>query len=545
MDPKEILKFCIEKGLLIEPEVLNLLSEANDKKFTKLIIEKIAETYGRKIITKNFLEQNKEQVKEFFLTLPEENRKSFEKLKIKLGLKIEISKEVSKTSQIFPLLKNNSQPLKQIRYNTKKNSDQFIQRGEGSDVSVLSSSPPPIKKIEVEDFVKNLRNRFYEMKNFLQERQELNNLISINKLSPKRQRVSIIGMVFDKRTTKNKNIMFDVEDFTGKTRVLVNQNNPELYKAAEEIVLDSVIGFSGFGDKEIFFVNKIIFPDIKVLEKKKAPVEEYALFLGDFHYGSKFFMEENFRKFIDYINGKVPVKNIKEINKIKYIFLVGDVVAGVGNYPAQQRDLKIDDIEEQFKNLAELLGEIRKDIKIIISPGNHDGVRLMEPQPPFDEKYAWPLYNMENVILTGNPAYVNIGAKKERNFTGFDVLTYHGFSYPYYANNVPTLSEKRLNAPDKIMAYLLKNRHLAPSNSSTQYFPSEEDNLLIKKIPDIFVSGHTHKMEISSYKGVLIISVAAWEQETEYQKRKGVKPDFCKVPMLNLKTRAIKILDFE
>jgi len=172
-------------------------------------------------------------------------------------------------------------------------------------------------------------------------------------------------------------------------------------------------------------------------------------------------------------------------------------------------------------------------------------VRLMEPQPPFDEKYAWPLYNIENVILTGNPAYVNIGAKKGKDFPGFNVLTYHGFSYSYYANNVQSLSEKRLNAPSKIMAYLLKNRHLAPANSSVQYFPSEEDELLIRKVPDIFVSGHTHKMEISFYKGVLIISVAAWEQETEYQKRKGVKPDFCKVPMLNLKTRAIKILDFE
>ncbi len=531
MDSRKILKFCIEKGLLIEPEVLSLLNEVKDQESAKIIIEKIAENHEGKIITKNFLEKNKEQVKEFFLTLPEENRKSLEKLKIKLGLKIEISKEISKSVQI-----------PQQKQDHEQNTGQ---KSGDTNVSVLSKSPPLIKKIEVEDFVKNLRNRFYEMKNLLQERHGLDNLISINKLSSKRQKASIIAMVSDKRTTKNKNIILDVEDFTGETRVLVNQNNPELYSLAEEIVLDSVLGFSGFGDKEIIFANNVVFPDIKVLEKKKSPVEEYALFLGDLHYGSKFFMEENFQKFIDYVNRKLPGKDINEINKIKYIFLVGDVVAGVGNYPAQQRDLKIEDIEEQFKRLAEILGQIRDDIKIIISPGNHDGVRLMEPQPLFDEKYAWPLYHLNNVILTGNPAYVNIGAKKERSFPGFDILTYHGFSYPYYANNVQSLSEKRLNAPDKIMAYLLKNRHLAPSNSSTQYFPSEKDDLLIRKIPDIFVSGHTHKMEVSSYKGVLIISTGGWELETENQKRKGVKPDFCKIPMLNLKTRAIKILDFE
>ena len=70
------------------------------------------------------------------------------------------------------------------------------------------------------------------------------------------------------------------------------------------------------------------------------------------------------------------------------------------NYPNQERDLKIIDLEEQFIDLANLLDKIRKDIKIIISPGNHDGVRLMEPQPLLDEKYSWALYDLDNVIFT-------------------------------------------------------------------------------------------------------------------------------------------------
>ncbi|MEM3091216.1 MAG: metallophosphoesterase, partial [Candidatus Pacearchaeota archaeon] len=261
------------------------------------------------------------------------------------------------------------------------------------------------------------------------------------------------------------------------------------------------------------------------------------------HYGSKLFLEDKFRKFIDYLNGNLPGSNIEESKKIKYLFILGDIVSGVGIYPSQKKDLKITDLELQFQGLAELLEKIRKDIKIIISPGNHDGVRLLEPQPPLDEKYAKSLYNMKNVILTPNPAYVNIGATKD--FIGFDVLTYHGVSYYYYANSIPSLMEKGLNAPEKIMEYLLKNRHLAPSYSSTQYFPFEIDDLVIKKIPDIIVSGHTHKCAISSYNGTLLISSGTWEEETEYQKRKGNKPDFCKVPMFNLKTRAIKILDFD
>ncbi|MBS3086758.1 metallophosphoesterase [Candidatus Pacearchaeota archaeon] len=541
MDEKEILKFCIERGLLIEPDVLSLFNEiVDDTESVKLIIEKIKSHTQKRIITRSLFEQNKEQVTEFFLTLPKENQKSLEKLKIKLGLQIEISR----LSQVQSEIPSISQAKEDRQYSEEQldetQSDDSLEQDEDSSVKVLLKPISTKKKIEVDDFVKNLRNRFAEMKNILQEHSELENLVSINKLSGGKK-FSIIGMVFEKRVTKNRNIIFSVEDSTGRTKVLINQNKPELYKKAEEVALDSIIGFSGNGDREILFASNIVFPGAVNPERKKAPAEEYALFIGDIHYGSNVFMEENFLRFINYVNGKVP--NSKEADKIKYIFIVGDLVSGVGVYPSQKKDLKIDDLEEQFRGFAELIGRIKKDIKIIISPGNHDGVRLLEPQPALDEKYSWPLYNLKNVILTGNPSYVNIASGKD--FSGFDVLTYHGFSYPYYANVVPSLVSEGLNSPEKVMSYLLKNRHLAPTYSSVQAFPSEKDELVIKKVPDIFVSGHTHKCAVSYYNNVLVISVSGWEEETEYQKRKGNTPDFCKVPMVNLKTGAIKILDFE
>jgi len=522
MDSKEILRYCIEKGLLLDPEVLNLFSETADEDSVKLIIEKIGNYTHKKIITRELFEKNKEQVSEFFLELPKENQKKLERLKIKLGLQIEISKESSMIAS--PLARTFSL-------------EDFTE----PQVRVLSKTPSFRKKIEIEDFIKNLRSRFQEIKEILQEHPELEGLVSINKLSKARQKISIIGIISDKKLTKNKNILLEVEDLTGKIKILVSQNKSDLYKKAEELSLDSVVGFTGFGDREIFFANNIVFPDAMIPERKKSPFEESAIFIGDMHYGSKLFMEESFLKFIDYLNGKHG--KASEVEKIKYLFILGDMVSGVGIYPDQKKDLKIEDLEAQFQGLAELLGKIRRGIKIIISPGNHDGVRLMEPQPILDEKYAWPLYNMKNVTLTANPSYVNIGARKK--FSGFEVLTYHGFSYPFYANTVPSLVEKSLNAPDKIMAYLLKNRHLAPTYSSVQLYPSEKDELVIKKVPDIFVSGHTHKCTVSYYNNILIISGSGWEEETEYQKRKGNQPDFCKVPMFNLKTRAVKILDFD
>lgn len=302
------------------------------------------------------------------------------------------------------------------------------------------------------------------------------------------------------------------------------------------------MGFKGSGSREIFFANEIFFPDAALPEKKHSPVEEYALFVSDIHVGSKLFLEKNFLHFIDYLNGKIP--NTPETEKIKYLFIVGDLVAGVGVFPNQEKILEIKDIEGQYAKFAELAGKIRGDIKMIIIPGNHDCVRLMEPQPILDEKYAWPIYNLKNAVLASNPSLINIGAKK--NFPGFEVLMYHGFSYFYYAGSVPKLvSQDSANSPDKIMTYLLQHRHLAPTHASVQYMPSEKDPLLIRKIPDIFVSGHTHTGTVSNYNNILVISTSCWEDLTPIQEKFGSKPNFCKVPMFNLKTRQIRILDFE
>jgi DNA polymerase II small subunit/DNA polymerase delta subunit B len=92
---------------------------------------------------------------------------------------------------------------------------------------------------------------------------------------------------------------------------------------------------------------------------------------------------------------------------------------------------------------------------------------------------------------------------------------------------------------------LLKHRHLAPTHGSTQYFPLEKDPLIIDEVPDIMVSSHTHKCATSYYNNVLVVSTSCWEAMTPYQEKFGNEPDHCKVPMINLKTREIKILDFE
>jgi DNA polymerase II small subunit len=513
MVQKDILKFCLEKGLLVDTEVLNLFNDVQDLDSVKLIMEKIKSDTNQNMITRNVLEKNKENVNRFIVGLPEEKQKVLEKFKIKLGLSIEIEAEVSSV----------------------KKKEEVIEK---SIVRISPETKYDYHKIEVKDFLKYFRNRFESMRNILQEHSELEGLVSINKLSGNSSGVSIIGIVTSKQITKNKNMILEVEDLTGKIKVLINKNKPELFEKAEDIALDSVLGFNGSGNSEIFFVNDFILPEAMLPERKRALNKESALFIGDLHFGSKNFLEKGFMKFVNWLN------NSEDALSVKYLFMVGDVVTGVGNYPDQEPDLKIVDLEEQFIALAKILGGIRKDIKIIISPGNHDCVRIMEPQPIFDEKYSWALHDLDNVILTENPCNVNIASCA--GFSGFDVLTYHGYSYFYYAGNISSLIKKNAkNCPIEIMKFLLKNRHLAPTHTSTQYFPLEKDPLIIRKIPDIFVSAHTHKCEIGYYNNILVISTSCWEAMTPYQEKFGNVPDHCKVPMIDLKTREVKILDFE
>ena len=87
MDTKQILKFCLENGLLVDKEVLNLFNETKDIESVKLIIEKIKNHTKQNVITKSIFYENKEKLNEFFYELPQKNQKELESLKIKLGIK--------------------------------------------------------------------------------------------------------------------------------------------------------------------------------------------------------------------------------------------------------------------------------------------------------------------------------------------------------------------------------------------------------------------------------------------------------------------------
>ena len=520
---KDIVDFFLRKGLLVSNDLLEYLgNEGNLSEFCKLIergytkditvlSEKIKDVLGPGSQKLNWLELEK------------------------LGV-------ISEKKGNQDIGKSFKQILEQENNTTKEKIHQEY------DVKILFSYDQPPKKREANDFIQYFNSRYRSIEKILKHRQELSGTISINRLLSKRDReeVSIISMVTDKKYTKNGNCILTVEDRTGYIKVLVNKNKPTLFNFVKDVVLDEVIGIVGVNGNNILFANNLLHADIPMTkEMKKSEDEVYALFLSDIHFGSKNFLKEDFNKFLRWINCDLGSETQKQIaSKVKYVFILGDLVDGCGVYPNQDKELEITDIKVQYKLCAELLSKIPRHIKLIICPGNHDATRLAEPQIPIYKDFAEPLYDLPNALMLSNPSIVNIHSSK--NFSGFNVLIYHGYSFDFYFAEVESIRNNGgYDRADLLMKFLLQKRHLAPSYTSSPYVPDPNaDSLVIDMVPDFFVSGHIHKASVSNYKGVTLISGSCWQSKTAYQEKVGHNPEPSRIPIVNLQTRHIKVLKF-
>ncbi|MFA6461530.1 MAG: DNA-directed DNA polymerase II small subunit [Candidatus Woesearchaeota archaeon] len=466
------------------------------------------------------------------------------------SLEVELNSESTSTLfSVQSLPSSNEEQTSAMEISSNLNSTYYNNLNLTFPVTIVVSYENKPHKYEIKDFTNIFLTRYRFLEKILRGRHELiETLTSISRVLIKKEKetVSIIGIVESISETKNGNLMLSIEDPTGKINVLVSKNNPDLLSEAKELVEDEIIGVSGMCGDKIVFIDKIIWPDIPAAnEIKKGPDEIYTIFLSDIHVGSKMFLREEFGRFLHWIRGESGNEAQKEAAaKVKYIFIAGDLVDGVGIYPSQEEELEIKGIHEQYVEFCRLISQIPTDKKIIISPGNHDVVHLAEPQPAFYKEYSPQLFDLPNVTLVTNPSIINIA--KTDTFEGFDVLMYHGYSFDYYINNVEAIRNNGgYHRADLVMKFLLKRRHLAPSFASTPYFPAHaEDPLLIKKIPDFFVSGHIHYSKVANYKGITMISGSCWQGKTSFQEKMGHEPEPARVPLVNLKTREVKVLKF-
>ena len=372
---------------------------------------------------------------------------------------------------------------------------------------------------EYEDFLAVFRDRYEKLSEKLRGRVNHRPTNAVESM-PGGSEAAIVGMVADIRSTANGHWLIDLEDTTGTFPALVMKDR-DMADLVDDLLFDEVIAVEGTlaDDGGILFADSIHFPDVpRTFEPSTADREVSAALISDVHVGSQEFDADAWNRFAEWLH-------TPEAERVEYLLLAGDMVEGVGVYPDQDEELDIVDIYDQYEAFAEHLKDVPGDMEIVMIPGNHDAVRLAEPQPAFDEELR-EIMSAHDARITGNPSTVTV--------EGVDVLMYHGASLDEVIAELPE-DHASYDHPDRAMAQLLKKRHIAPQfGGHTRIAPEERDYLVMEDVPDIFHTGHVHKLGYGSYHNVLTINSACWQEQTSFQESVNIDPDVGYAPIVHL-----------
>ncbi len=405
---------------------------------------------------------------------------------------------------------------------------------------------------KVDDFTAYFRNRFTRVSDLLKGR--VSNLSSATVASlrsapqnaysgegsgggsGKRELTRVIGLVFDKKETKNGHLLFEIEDLSapGTLKCLAARDG-KARKKANSLLLDEVVAVDGKMSRELFIVEDVVWPETPIRKRRLINEDVSIAFISDLHVGSKYFMQEQFQRFLRFLNGEGSEEERKLAGTIKYISVAGDCCDGIGVYPRQEKQLVTKDIFMQYEIFAEYVKRIPPWIEVIIAPGNHDAVHAAEPQPPLPPAFIKDLAERPNVHLVPNPARVNVH--------GFRLLIYHGASMHGIFASIPGLGSADKN-PENAAEEMLRSRLLSPIYGDEPRLIGERDGLIIDEVPDFFHLGESHKTSCADYRGTMIINAGTWQDTTDYQTKLGHAPTPCLVPIYNFKTGKLAILSF-
>ncbi|HET7644461.1 MAG TPA: DNA-directed DNA polymerase II small subunit [Nitrososphaeraceae archaeon] len=390
----------------------------------------------------------------------------------------------------------------------------------------------------VNGYISLFKDRFNKTLKILSSRPEskhINKITSIkrrikqnhNNLSSNGNTSIIAGLVMSKRSKKN-GIELAIDDLTGIINTIAL--NEETIKLVSKLTLDQMVMLEIENKGINYIIKNVISPDIPDHIPNKGKFEEYVILISDLHIGSKYFKENEFSRFLNWLNS--PENEIA--SKIKFLCIGGDLIDGVGIFPNQEKELYDSTIYLQMKHLTSLLEQIPKRIQVFVIPGNHDLGRRALPQPAIPKKDAEILYSWKNFTMLGNPSYIELN--------GVKILMYHGQGLDDIIATIPGLSYSN---PAEAMKTLLKARHLSPVyGQRTPLSAEKEDMMVITEIPDILHSGHVHIMDVQNYRGTLIVNSGTWQAQTPFQQTMGIMPTPGIAIAVNLSTLRPFQIDF-
>jgi len=382
---------------------------------------------------------------------------------------------------------------------------------------------------EYGDFVSVFRDRYEKLSGKLRGRVNHRPSSAVADM-PGGSDVAMIGLVNDVRSSANGHWIIELEDTTGTFPCLITKDR-DIAGLVDELLLDECVAIEGTlsDDAGIVFVDALHFPDVpRTYQPSTADRHVQAALISDVHVGSQEFMADAWHRFADWLH-------TDEAESVEYLLIAGDMVEGVGVYPDQDEELDIVDIYEQYDRFSEYLKEVPGDLEIVMIPGNHDAVRLAEPQPGFDEKLRG-LMSAHDPRIVGNPATVTV--------EGVSILMYHGVSLDEVIAELPE-EKASYDHPHRAMYHLLKKRHVAPKyGGHMRLAPEEKDYLVIENVPDVFHTGHVHKLGYGKYHNVLAVNSGCWQAQTAFQKSVNIDPDAGFAPIVDLDTLDLTVRKF-
>lgn len=383
---------------------------------------------------------------------------------------------------------------------------------------------------DYEDFLSLFRDRFERLSAILKDRVSARSIASLESTNRARHGVGVVGLISDIRSTDSGHWLLEIEDRTGTCRALVHADN-DLHGMVDELLMDQVIAIEGTlaDDGGIIFVDEVHQPEVPMSnEASRAQRSVEVALVSDLHIGSEEFAIDAWETFVAWLDSP-------EASSIEYLVVGGDIVDGVGVYPNQSKELAIVDVYEQYQTAVDHLELIPDDIEIVVIPGNHDAVRLAEPQPAFGPRIA-EFFETVNATLISNPGWVEI--------EGVTFLLYHGTSLDDLIAMIPT-GDVSYESPDGAMEQLLRKRHLAPTyGSRTRTAPEVEDHLVIDAVPDVFHAGHTHTRGERTYRDIRVINSGCWQYQTPYQRKINIEPDVGIAAIVELSSLEMTVRSF-
>lgn len=396
------------------------------------------------------------------------------------------------------------------------------------ELEVVSDPTMGIAPAEASDGFNSLfRDRYQRLYSILRSRLDMKGMVMVSatKELPPNRKVKVAGLLSD-RSSRKGSVELKLDDPTGTMRVVCQDQFVE--KSALEAPFDSMIVVEvSHGRTGQLYANSVMLPDVPGRRLASSSHRVYALLLSDLHIGSRMFLADDFRRFLQWINGGLGDKDV--VSRIKYLVVAGDLVDGVGVYPGQEFQLAEKDPKKQYEMAAELFRQVPGHIQIVISPGNHDAVRQALPQPAVPVDLAESLYGMENVRWVGDPAYIKLH--------GVTFLVYHGKSLDDVIATTPGLT---YDNPTKAMKLLLRSRHLSPTyGKRTALSPELRDFMVIDQVPDVLHSGHVHTFGELNYRGTLLVNSGTWQGQTDFQLNMGLEPTPSIIPVIDLSTMIV------